>query len=418
MRRRVVEFKFPLIVIRSERMLRPLERLGRTRVMGPLSVLSLIAMPVLAGTATYFLLISLMAILTRPEVQQAQREAGPASFLLLPGINPYLPVIYGWLGIFVALMVHEGAHGIIAMRYGYTVKSTGLILFLGIPIGAFVETEDSEMRQGRLREVLKILSAGPTSNAVVAIASLVAMVAIASSVTVSLPLEIESVMEGGPASAAGLRPNDQINSVNGVPVNSVLQLSNAFASIGIGGKVELGVIRDGNFLTVSLTLADIGGGRPGIGVLIREADFHILAAEVLERYRRITTSNPLAFFAPPTFNVVVYPFSEVEACFVTGDSVERCRTISSLFTHPVLGGSYAAVSNALYWMWFVNINVAIFNALPIYPLDGGQAVRKTLSTLLRSGDRSGIVITITTAVSLFFLSMLLSIILLPYVLVG
>lgn len=416
-KRRSVEFRFPLIVIRSERMLGAFDMLGRTRAMGPLSTLALVAMPVLAGTATFFLLVSLTAILTRPEVQQAQREAGPASFLLLPGINPYLPVIYGWLGIFVALMVHEGAHGVVARRYGYTVRSTGLILFLGIPIGAFVETEDAEMKRGRLREVLKILSAGPTSNAVVAVASLLAMVAIAGSVTVALPIVVDSVMEGGPASAAGLRPNDQILSVNGVQVDGLRQLVEAFASVGVGGKVELGVMRGGKLLTFSLTLTDLGGGRPGIGVMIRDADFHLLAAQILERYKSITGSNPLAFFAPPTFNVIAYPFSESEVCLVE-NSVERCRTISSLFTHPVLGRGFATIGNALYWMWFVNINVAIFNALPIYPLDGGQAMRKLLSTLLRSGERSGLVVTITTAVSLFFLSMLLSIIILPYVLVG
>jgi membrane-associated protease RseP (regulator of RpoE activity) len=26
----------------------------------------------------------------------------------------------------------------------------------------------------------------------------------------------------------------------------------------------------------------------------------------------------------------------------------------------------------LFWLWFVNFNVGIFNALPIGPLDGGQ----------------------------------------------
>jgi membrane-associated protease RseP (regulator of RpoE activity) len=59
-------------------------------------------------------------------------------------MNPYLPLLYGWLGIVVALIVHEGAHGVVARRYNYTVRSSGIVLFLGIPIGAFVETDENE----------------------------------------------------------------------------------------------------------------------------------------------------------------------------------------------------------------------------------------------------------------------------------
>ncbi|MGI0034455.1 MAG: site-2 protease family protein, partial [Nitrososphaera sp.] len=29
-------------------------------------------------------------------------------------------------------------------------------------------------------------------------------------------------------------------------------------------------------------------------------------------------------------------------------------------------------ANLLFWLWFINFNVGIFNALPIGPLDGGQ----------------------------------------------
>jgi hypothetical protein len=75
-------------------------------------------------------------------------------------MNPYLPLLYGWLGIVVALIVHEGAHGVVARRYNYTVRSSGIVLFLGIPIGAFVETDENEIKTGRFSEVVKILSSG------------------------------------------------------------------------------------------------------------------------------------------------------------------------------------------------------------------------------------------------------------------
>jgi len=37
-----------------------------------------------------------------------------------------------------------------------------------------------------------------------------------------------------------------------------------------------------------------------------------------------------------------------------------------------LGPFFPAVANLLFWLWFINFNVGIFNALPIGPLDGGQ----------------------------------------------
>jgi membrane-associated protease RseP (regulator of RpoE activity) len=42
------------------------------------------------------------------------------------------------------------------------------------------------------------------------------------------------------------------------------------------------------------------------------------------------------------------------------------------YTSSIFGDSFAPVANFLFWIWFINFNVGIFNALPIGPLDGGQ----------------------------------------------
>jgi membrane-associated protease RseP (regulator of RpoE activity) len=42
------------------------------------------------------------------------------------------------------------------------------------------------------------------------------------------------------------------------------------------------------------------------------------------------------------------------------------------YESSVLGNAFAPVANMLFWLWFINFNVGIFNALPIGPLDGGQ----------------------------------------------
>ena len=92
--------------------------------------------------------------------------------MLIPGINPYLPIIYGWIGIVVGIVAHEGAHGVIAKSLGFEVKSSGLLFFLILPIGAFVEVDDSKMKESRARESLRVLSAGPTINVIIGMISL------------------------------------------------------------------------------------------------------------------------------------------------------------------------------------------------------------------------------------------------------
>jgi len=408
-----VELRFPLIIIRTKRASAVFEVLGRSRFAGAFGLASAIALPILAGVATYFLLTSLTLMLTRPEVQQVQRELGPASYVLLPGLNPYLPLLYGWLGIVVALIVHEGAHGVVARRYNYTVRSSGIVLFLGIPIGAFVETDENEIKTGRFSEVVKILSSGPASNAAVAVLALVGVLVVTSGLVPSIPLVVDRVVEGYPAATTGIEPGDRIVSVNGSPVHSLQDLRSSFSAAGINGTVTVGVERGGKVLEFHVKLADIGDGTPGLGVMLRDADLLAFASNTLQRFRSIAYSRPVALLLPPTLDFILYPFSDREICVVR-EQGEVCRSVSSLYTHPLLGDSYRIVSSLLYWIWFVNFNVAIFNALPIYPLDGGQALRKLLTAFVKGAEGQRIASAITTGVTLFFVSVIISIILLPY----
>jgi membrane-associated protease RseP (regulator of RpoE activity) len=52
-----------------------------------------------------------------------------------------------------------------------------------------------------------------------------------------------------------------------------------------------------------------------------------------------------------------------------------------------IGDSWVILSNLFFWIWFVNVNLAIFNSLPIYPLDGGYAFRVGLRSLRKRDKR-------------------------------
>ena len=114
--------------------------------------------PVVAGIGLYLLINSLVSLLWNPAAASAAREAGLGSYILLPGINPYLPILYGWFAIFCAIAIHEGAHGVAARSLGLKVKSSGLIFFLFIPIGAFVDVDEDELKESLKREILAIIN--------------------------------------------------------------------------------------------------------------------------------------------------------------------------------------------------------------------------------------------------------------------
>jgi membrane-associated protease RseP (regulator of RpoE activity) len=69
----------------------------------------------------------------------------------------------------------------------------------------------------------------------------------------------------------------------------------------------------------------------------------------------------------------------------------------------------------LYWLWFVNVNVAVFNALPIYPLDGGRMFNITLKSLMKGDEREKLISRITQAVTAALVFVLLAIVLLPFI---
>ncbi len=110
------------------------------------------------------------------------------------------------------------------------------------------------------------------------------------------------------------------------------------------------------------------------------------------------------YFLPPTLilpniqSASVIPYSEDMSIFYTS----------------TLGSIYIPLANLLFWIWFININVAIFNAIPIYPLDGGQAFKKLLLSVGKVEEKMAS--RITLVVTLTMVSLVALFISLPYIL--
>ncbi len=69
----------------------------------------------------------------------------PQNILLIPGLNEYIPLVWGAIGLMVTLVVHELAHAVLCRVEGVGVKSMGVLLLGIVPIGGFAEPDEEEL---------------------------------------------------------------------------------------------------------------------------------------------------------------------------------------------------------------------------------------------------------------------------------
>jgi serine protease Do len=72
-------------------------------------------------------------------------------------------------------------------------------------------------------------------------------------------VEIVQVVEGTPAAAAGLRPEDLIVELDGAPVTNVSDIQRSMVVEKIGAEISLRIIREGRELELQLVPAELEG---------------------------------------------------------------------------------------------------------------------------------------------------------------
>ncbi|MBI0584036.1 MAG: site-2 protease family protein [Methanomassiliicoccus sp.] len=149
----------------------------------------------------------------------ADQAPSPMMLIGLPGINPIIPVGYGILGLVVAVVIHEFAHGILTRVGQMKVKAMGIV-FMVLPMGAFVEPDEDALGTVEKKKRTSVYAVGPATNVIVAIicAILFSSVMVSSAEPVRDNPVIISHLDGSPASIAGLQFGDQIISINGVEI--------------------------------------------------------------------------------------------------------------------------------------------------------------------------------------------------------
>lgn len=356
------DVKLPLILIHTPFGLKFFDDIARTRAAKFYAKFNTYLMPLITAMALFLILGAIITLFTSEIVREGARGIGPQSNLLIPGLNPYLPIAEGWIALVLTIIVHEAGHGIVARVHGVKVESTGIVLFLGLPIGAFVNIERDELDKISIKQKSSIMTAGPMSNIILAGVSLLLMLLITSSLTTTQPVNpnifgvsVISITPNSQAESLGLTKGSTIQQIQDNEIRSISDLQENLAS-NLGKTVSITWLNeDGEKVVKQTTLPKE-----------RRADGGILGfspapisdpKKVLDNYNSLFASNPLALLAPPTMAQGLVPFSVL---------------MQEKYSSPVFGSFFSIPANLFFWLWFINFNVAIFNALPIGPLDGGQ----------------------------------------------
>ena len=283
---------------------------------------SVVAGFLMMGFAFWFLLNNLSNFFVEP-TEFAELT------VLIPGVTlTSAPAIaFFLLCIPIVLVIHEGAHGIVASLEKIKIKTGGFVVFIALFAG-FVEPDEEEFDKAKKISKLRVIGAGATANVIFAFA-LGALLLTNPIFALVLPeplvewfydapdgVLVISIIPDSGAEKAGLQSGDLITAINGVIIITPLD----FQKIDLkpGETVTVTVQRNGQQLQLPVEIMP-SPDDPNRGLV------------------GIMRDNALSY--KPVYN------------FIEWDP---------------------QVSMFLLWLWMISFFIGIINMLPLPILDGGK----------------------------------------------
>jgi len=250
---------------------------------------------------------------------------------IIPGVTiTGLPLLYMLIGLAVAILTHEFAHGLASSRDNIPIKSSGLLGFL-ILFGAFVEPDEEAFEkeatpQGRMR----LLAAGSYSNIIWSFVFLALLINFNSLALIAYNppsgAYIYQLGEGSPAAAA-LQVGDVIVGLNDTTIANWSAVSIFMNGAPNGSQVTVHTL-NGN-VTLILAASELNASRGYLGVY--GADY---------------------WEPKPGWNLILSPMYVFH------------------------------LQQIIFWCYLILISLAVFNLLPIPFLDGDKLLSNGLSLLI------------------------------------
>lgn len=300
--------------------------LGRTRRgIRVFADVSVVAGFLMMGFAFWFLISNISKFFVAPaEFSQLT--------VLIPGVTLTSgpAILYFLLSIPIVLVIHEGAHGIVAALEKIKIKTGGFAIFIAMFAG-FVEPDEEEFNKAKKISKLRVIGAGATSNVIFAFAlGLILLTNPFFAMVVPEPLLstfydlpdgvlILSIIENSGAEKAGLLANDIITSINGIQILSPLDFQKT--ELIPGEIANVSILRDGQTLQfpVEVIPSPEDPQRGLIGIM---------------------RDNSFAY--KPVLNFIEW--------------------------------NDPGVSMFLLWLWMISFFIGIINMLPLPILDGGKFI--------------------------------------------
>ena len=309
--------------------------------------LSVIAGFLMMGYAFYFLLNNVANFFV------AKDEFAELT-ILIPGVTlTSAPAIaFFLLSIPIVLVMHEGAHGIVAALEKIKIKTGGFAIFIALFAG-FVEPDEEEFDKAKKISKLRVIGAGATSNVMFAIVLSAIMLTnpLFGMVLESLPIFGEvilntfyelsqgvlilSIIPNSGAEQAGLFANDIITSINDIPIHGPID----FPILNPGETASVTVLRDSQTLEfgVEIMPAPEDPERGLIGIM---------------------RDNSIPY--KPVMN------------FIDWTNVDF------------------NVSMFLLWLWMISFFIGIINMLPLPILDGGKFIHTIIDKRISDNAVNGV----------------------------
>lgn len=251
----------------------------------------------------------------------------------IPGLN--IPLVLGLIAFATVMISHELSHGILFRSLGYRVKSAGLGLFLAIP-GAFVEQDEEEFEKASPLDRIRMTSAGPVANILLGLLTFGLLVAL---VSPSPGVPIVNVKENTPAARADLPSGTTIKSVQGNEIFNHKDLNESLRETEPGDTIDITTSEEKYTVTL--------GSHPeneNLSYLGVEHSYGPVHESKLIRPLNLLIGMPYGvILGRPTINKAVY------------------NSAAPWFLIDMLN-----------WIFSLSMLVALFNLLPLKPLDGGH----------------------------------------------
>ena len=315
--------------------------LGRTRRgIRVFADVSVIAGFLMMGFAFWFLLQNITNFFAQPS------EFAELT-VLIPGVTltSASAILYFLLSIPIVLVIHEGAHGIVATLEKIKIKTGGFAIFIAMFAG-FVEPDEEEFDKAKKISRLRVIGAGATSNVIFAFA-LGAILLTNPLFAIIMPepflgwfyespegVLVLSVIEGGGAEKAGIQTNDIITKINDVGIVSPMDFQKV--ELSPGDTVNVTILRDGQQTIIPvIIMASPDDPERGLVGIMRD--------------------NNMAF--KPVYNFIEW-------------------------NNPQL-------SMFLLWLWMISFFIGIINMLPLPILDGGKFIQTIIDKKMSEKSVNG-----------------------------